>query len=532
MRKVLALAALALAGLGIAADKSPARHALLIVNTRYSSLPELTGAPAAAQQLRQALQEEGFDVTYKENAPYADLVAAAPEFLKSVRPGDVALFYFAGYSTFIEDDDNYLLPVDFAPSATGDLQDRALRLKVVEHAFGRADKPGLKLYVIEAARQIDVPLAAVNGSVPEPGLMAPDMDPGLTPESLFLMPAAARRPVSGEFGLMTRALAREIQKPDSRLQDVLARTKRDVFADSGGKQVLSVLDGTLDDFRFHAAPPAPAPRETAAAPPPKPQGRQPGDVAQSSIDGESYVWVPAGHFQMGCVPSDIECDADEKPRHEVELTHGFWLGQTETPVLAYTKFVDSFRPVMVGGQKIKARNHEHMPHGPSYDPQWLQSLNPIVNVNWRDAQRYCGWARGRLPTEAEWEYAGRAGKPDTIRVTAAQKNQPILTSLAAPDSGKPAGVQRVRDSAANAWNLYGMSGNVWEWVFDFYSADYYAASPAADPRGPESGHDHVTRGGPNARLSARRARDGSDESTGFRCVLDDNPQTNSLLGVK
>jgi formylglycine-generating enzyme required for sulfatase activity len=525
MRMVTALAWLALAGIALAADHAPARHALLIVNSRYASLPALTDAGEAARSLSEALKGAGFEVTYKEDAGYGELIRAAPEFLQQVQPGDVALFYFAGYSAFLEDDDNYLLPVDFAPSATADMQDRALRLKVLQRAFDTRDSAGLKLYVIDAARRIDAPLAAVNGNVPASGLMDPEVDPAQSPETLFLLPAPARRTVNNASGLLTRALADELRKPESKLRDMVARVKRDVFASSSGNQAVAVIDATLSEFSI--GEPAPPPRLTVA----KPEGRQPGDVAQSSIDGNSYVWIPAGKFQMGCAPSDKDCAANEKPRHEVSITHGFWLGQTEVNVLAYSKFVASFKPVVVGGQRIKSHQRQHMPHAPAYDPQWLQSLNPIVNVNWEDATHYCGWARGRLPTEAEWEYAARAGAADAIRIPAADAAQPMLGSLVNPDTGRSVPVQRVRETPQNAWNLYGMSGNVWEWIFDFYEPDFYEGSPASDPRGPASASDHVVRGGADARLSARRGQSGSAENTGIRCVMEDNAQTKALLGV-
>src|SRR5208282_3433062 len=124
-----------------------------------------------------------------------------------------------------------------------------------------------------------------------------------------------------------------------------------------------------------------------------PAGARP--VRKNPKDGLKYVWIPPGNFQMGCSPGDHECDADEKPSHQVTISKAFWMGQTEVTVAAYKAFAS-----------VTGRG---MPASPSFDPMWGHDAMPIVNVSWDDAQAYCKWAGGRLPTEAEWEYAARAG---------------------------------------------------------------------------------------------------------------------------
>jgi len=106
-------------------------------------------------------------------------------------------------------------------------------------------------------------------------------------------------------------------------------------------------------------------------------------------DGMEYVWIPPGGYQMGCVPTDSECDAREKPRHPVTIGRGFWLGRTEVTVAAYRRFA--------------AATGRPMPTAPDFNQGWLHDTHPMVKVTWHDATAYCGWTEGRLPTEAEWE---------------------------------------------------------------------------------------------------------------------------------
>jgi formylglycine-generating enzyme required for sulfatase activity len=220
-----------------------------------------------------------------------------------------------------------------------------------------------------------------------------------------------------------------------------------------------------------------------------------GTTKTNSKDGQKYVWIPSGTFQMGCSAGDRQCYDDEKPSHRVTITKGFWLGQTPVTHAAYQ--------AVTGGN-------------PSLRSELTAEL-----VTWNEAKTYCETVGGRLPTEAEWEYAARAGNP------AARYGE--LDAIAWYEKNSGGRSHEVGQKQANAWNLYDMLGNVWEWVEDRYDENYYAKSPSTDPTGPEVGpvgQYRVVRGGSwsnesrvlRSSFRSRYYPDISLVAIGFRCA--------------
>jgi formylglycine-generating enzyme required for sulfatase activity len=263
----------------------------------------------------------------------------------------------------------------------------------------------------------------------------------------------------------------------------------------------------------------------------------PGSVLKNQTDGFTYVWVPQGKFIMGCSP-DSFCLDSEKPPHEVILGKGFWMAQTPVTVAAYTRYVQAM------GKDAPA-DHEGL--GRKLNAAAGDDSLPVVGVTWDQAAGYCGWLGMRLPSEAEWEYAARAGttselygKLDDIAWYADNSGRQPLDSDAIFEADQKAyqhvmnqklldngnGPKPVAQKRPNAYGLYDMLGNVWQWTADWYDEKYYQVSEKRDPAGPKNGTLKVVRGGgwDYLRLGMRVSVRGADapgvrdNDMGFRCV--------------
>lgn len=232
-----------------------------------------------------------------------------------------------------------------------------------------------------------------------------------------------------------------------------------------------------------------------------------GTVRENRKDGLKYVWIPPGTFMMGCSPGDSECAPEERPAHQVTLSKGFWMGQTEVTLGAYLRFAGA-----TGARKPPEATPTVLPNSAGLKARPSDEVMPVVDVPWGDAQAYCRWAGGKLPTEAEWEYAARAGS------TAAAYGDLDQIAWFADNSGKQRlnstliwnqdrahyvnhlqangnGMYAVGQKQPNSFGLYDMLGNVWQWVNDWYDPGYYRSSPPQDPTGPAGGALRVLRGG-------------------------------------
>ena len=195
---------------------------------------------------------------------------------------------------------------------------------------------------------------------------------------------------------------------------------------------------------------------------PQSKGSTVGQTRNNPKDGLTYVWIPPGRFTMGCSQGDGDCDDDENPAHEVTISKGFWLGQTEVTQEAYERATGK-NPSGLKGAKL-----------------------PVDSVTWTEGDAYCRAVGGRLPSEAEWEYAARAGSMGS--------RYGDIEDIAWYDKNSGNKTHEVARKSKNAWGLYDLLGNAWEWVADLYGS--YPSGSVTDPRGPLAGSlTRVLRGG-------------------------------------
>ncbi len=302
-------------------------------------------------------------------------------------------------------------------------------------------------------------------------------------------------------------------------------------------------------------------------------------------DDANMVYIQGGTFLMGS-----ELFADASPVHEVTVS-GFWMDEHEVTNAQFARFVAATGYQTVAERPLDPKDfpnvpldvlqpgsavftppasavnlHNHLqwwayvrgaswrqPEGPGSSIKGREH-EPVVHIAYEDAEAFAKWAGKRLPTEAEWEYAARGDKPtskyywgDELKpggqwvANVYQGNFP--TTDIAEDGYK--GVAPVKSYAANAYGLYDMDGNVWEWCSDYYRPDYYPDSPAKDPKGPSDSHDpmepgavkRVQRGGSflcneqycERYIAGSRGKgeiSSGSNNLGFRCVSDDPPPSN------
>ncbi|HKB35818.1 MAG TPA: SUMF1/EgtB/PvdO family nonheme iron enzyme, partial [Gemmataceae bacterium] len=293
-------------------------------------------------------------------------------------------------------------------------------------------------------------------------------------------------------------------------------------------------------------------RDTSTDDPPKKEG------TTNSL-GMRLIRIEPGKFRMGSPDDEESRDSDEGPQHEVEITRPFYLGATEVTVGQFRQFLDSTGEQTEaerdgkGGYGLDADKNTFL-DGPAYNwknPGYRQTDDhPVVNVTWNDAIKFCEWLSKKegkkyeLPTEAEWEYACRAGTTtrywtgndaeslvgaaNVADASARRRFPEVDWRTIAGDDGYAVAAP-VGRFKPNPWGLYDMHGNVWEWCAD--APRLYENRPVKDPRGPVGAAERVLRGGSwfghsfHGRCADRHraAADTRNINYGFRVLLRPDP---------
>jgi formylglycine-generating enzyme required for sulfatase activity/serine/threonine protein kinase len=285
----------------------------------------------------------------------------------------------------------------------------------------------------------------------------------------------------------------------------------------------------------------------------------------------AFIRIKAGSFTMGSPNSDEDALDDEKPWHRVLLTHDFYLGKCAVTRDEFARFVDDAHYKTeaekdgVGGWGYNAK--ENSVEGPKPSYNWRNTgfeqigNHPVVNVTWNDAKAFCDWLGRKndkpcqLPSEAQWEYACRAGR-ETRYFTGDEPQSLEGFANVADMSLQNKGIKGFKDwryfsfedryafsspvgsFKPNPWGLYDMTGNVWQWCADWYGDKEYSGGEKTDPTGPRAGTARVRRGGswyydtPRSRAALRNcvAPRYRDCDAGFRVLVGiDHPQASDQV---
>lgn len=467
-----------------------ARVALVIGNGAYRGAPlrnPVNDARAVAAKLRQ----RGFEVILKEDLEQRQIGGVLREFRARLVPGAQAVFYYAGHGLQVNGV-NYLPAVDAEILTEEDVPNQSLSVQqVLELLDGQRTR--LNLVFLDACRVNPFLGRSRGGS----GGLARVNAPSGTILSFATRPGSLAADGDGNHGLYTAYLLKAMDAEGVPIELALKQVLSGVKTASGGRQEPWIEGGIEGDFFFRpggapAAPePAPAPVREAERPS---LPTVPGAVWRDPEAGIDFILIPAGRFQMGSTNGQF----DEKPVHAVTLSRPFLLQRTPVTVGQFRAFVEATgyrtEAEQGNGSKVLAGTWELRPDATWRNPYYAQGdESPVVCVSWNDAQAYLRWLNAnatgtvyRLPTEAEWEYACRAGRPDDPYGP--------LDAIAWYSGNSGNRAHPVAQKRPNPWGLYDMIGNVWQWCQDWW-AESYVRDPQTDPQGPPEGSARVYRGG-------------------------------------
>lgn len=526
-------------------DMPERRTALVIGNGTYGSGP-LRNPLNDARAMAGALKQLSFDVTLKENLDQKDMKREIQAFGQKLQKGGVGLFYFAGHGVQVNGH-NYLIPIGAAIEHEKQVEyegvDMGSALSEMDYAHNR-----LNIVILDACR--DNPFARSFRSTAT-GLASINAPSG-TLIAFATAPGSTANDGQGENGVYTGELIKAMMQPGIKLEDVFKQVRSAVREGTRGKQIPWESSSLEGDFYFRPpavqSPPQTQVASTTAQQPaisgqidrsaagqgePASRGEKPlrnQKTWKEPVTGLEFVWIQGGCYLMGSPQSEKNRAEDEGPVHEV-CVDGFWMSRTEVTNGQFKKFQKDHDSRDYSGHSLKG------------DSQ------PAVFVAWWDANNFAQWLTGqngnqytfRLPTEAEWEYAARAGTESSRYWGEDSTRACIYENVADYTAQKQLGMNSTHECddgyaatapvgtfQPNAFGLYDMLGNVSEWCADVYGVDSYVRHDRNNPQITDEsmGRSRVIRGGywhggPDSTRCAVRGSglpEGMNDDLGFRII--------------
>lgn len=551
---------------------------------------QLTNAVKDAEGVQSKLTEIGFQVEPAFDVPRSVFNRTWQTVLDGLKSEDTFVLFFSGHGVQI-DGQNYLLPRDIPFIEYGrneQLKREAISLNELLADLSSGDRPHPKssVVILDACRD--------NPLIPPGYTKSASSGKGLAglPESegVFVMYAAASNRTAldrlsstdkGPYSVFTRTLLPLIGRTDLSIQELSNELKDQVYnlaKSAGREQRPTYYDGIIGRFCLPGCEStggrtagvkavgegvsiASVTGKSAAS-----ADTSDGPKSRIGKEGAPMVLIPSGRFMMGSTREEVDrmirdcveqegrdrqtCESwynREFPQHQVEM-QALYLDRYEVTNRLFQQFIQQ-----TGHQTTAEREggayglsgflkgaHWRKPEADASVFDSGRTEHPVVAVSWVDAQAYCRWAGKRLPTEAEFEYAARAGTTTAYWWGQGHPGSRLVENIADEAAkhllrlvmtGYNDGAVRtaaVGSYEANPWGLHDISGNVAEWTADWSGDDYYGISPQRSPTGPSSGQYRAFRGGswtydPKSDRSAHRgAGEPSFRSVflGFRCAQD------------
>lgn len=451
----------------------PDRVALVIGNSRYQFGP-LKNPENDASDVATVLAEKlGFDVIVLNNQPLNGMVKAVREFEQRLKPGAVALLFYAGHglqSAGI----NYMVPVDAEITHEDDIKRLALPLTDVLNAMEKRGK-GINLIFLDACRNNPFAQSSRSSGGGGWGSMQDVISLG-TQIVYATKPGSVASDGSGRNGVFTSALLQHMAIKGQPISEMISHVTADVAQRTSQKQIVWQEGSLTGGFQFI---PGERPLPTIIDQPINLDPIRDSIFAQN--DGPAMMPFKAGLFSMGA----IDGNSDEQPVHSVAIRLPFAIGQTEITREQFARFVDDSHYVTVAEKIGACLAGEKIQENVNWkNPGFAQTgAHPVVCVTQTDANAFAQWlskktgARYRLPSEAEWEFAARAGGTQAY---GASNSVADLCNFANGDAQKfditscqdnTKYTDMVAQRSAHG-RLHDMLGNVWELTLDCYSPNY------------------------------------------------------------